>query len=127
MAPLRERGLRVSVDDTGAGLTSFRHIVSLKPDIVKLPMSLTRNIDSDGARRALASALMQFANESAATIIAEGVETAAELKALRAIGVTRAQGYFLGRPVPLATASALCRRVSGESYDDGDFENSASG
>jgi EAL domain-containing protein (putative c-di-GMP-specific phosphodiesterase class I) len=127
MAPLRERGLRVSVDDTGAGLTSFRHIVSLRPDIVKLPMSLTRNIDSDGARRALASALMQFANESAATIIAEGVETAAELKALRAIGVTRAQGYFLGRPVPLATASALCRRVSGESYDDGDFENSASG
>jgi EAL domain-containing protein (putative c-di-GMP-specific phosphodiesterase class I) len=127
MAPLRERGLRVSVDDTGAGLTSFRHIVSLKPDIVKLPMSLTRNIDSDGARRALASALMQFSNESAAAIIAEGVETAAELKALRAIGVTRAQGYFLGRPVPLATASALCRRASGESYDNDDFESSAAG
>ena len=117
MAPLRERGLRVSVDDTGAGLTSFRHIVSLRPDIVKLPMSLTRNIDSDGARRALASALMQFANESACAIIAEGVETAAELKALRAIGVTRAQGYFLGRPVPLANAAALCRRISEDSDD----------
>ena len=117
MAPLRERGLRVSVDDTGGGLTSFRHIVSLHPDIVKLPMSLTRNIDSDGARRALASALMQFANENASTIIAEGVETAAELKALRAIGVTRAQGYFLGRPVPLAAAAALCRRASEDSDD----------
>jgi EAL domain-containing protein (putative c-di-GMP-specific phosphodiesterase class I) len=123
MAPLRERGLRVSVDDTGAGLTSFRHIVSLRPDIVKLPMSLTRNIDGDGARRALAVALMQFANENAATIIAEGVETAAELKALRAIGVPCAQGYFLGRPVPLANAAALCRRTSGDS----DVEASAAG
>ena len=121
MAPLRERGLRVSVDDTGAGLSSFRHIVSLKPDIVKLPMSLTRNIDSDGARRALASALIQFANENACTIIAEGVETAAELKALRTIGITRAQGYFLGRPLPLQQAAALCRRASEDS--DEDFES----
>jgi EAL domain-containing protein (putative c-di-GMP-specific phosphodiesterase class I) len=109
MAPLREQGLRLSVDDTGGGLSSFRHIVSLKPDIVKLPMSLTRNIDTDGARRALASALMQFANENKCTIVAEGVETAAELKVLRALGITRAQGYFLGRPVPLAAAANLCR------------------
>jgi EAL domain-containing protein (putative c-di-GMP-specific phosphodiesterase class I) len=109
MAPLREQGLRVSVDDTGGGLSSFRHIVSLKPDIVKLPMSLTRNIDTDGARRALASALMQFSKENKCTIVAEGVETAAELKVLRALGITRAQGYFLGRPVPLAAAATLCR------------------
>jgi EAL domain-containing protein (putative c-di-GMP-specific phosphodiesterase class I) len=109
MAPLREQGLRVSVDDTGRGLSSFRHIVSLKPDIVKLPMSLTRNIDTDGARRALASALMQFAKENQCTIVAEGVETAAELKVLRALGITRAQGYFLGRPVALAAAANLCR------------------
>jgi EAL domain-containing protein (putative c-di-GMP-specific phosphodiesterase class I) len=127
MAPLRERGLRVSVDDTGAGLSSFRHIVSLKPDIVKLPMSLTRNIDSDGARRALASALLQFASENASTIIAEGVETAAELKALRAIGVTRAQGYFLGRPMPLANALSLCRRVPGEPVEHGDPESGRTG
>jgi len=104
MVPLRAQGLRVSVDDTGGGLSSFRHIVSLRPDIVKLPMSLTRNIDSDGARRALACALLQFANEHGSEIIAEGVETAAELKALRALGVMRAQGYFLGRPAPLAVA-----------------------
>jgi EAL domain-containing protein (putative c-di-GMP-specific phosphodiesterase class I) len=110
MVPLRQQGLRVCVDDTGGGLSSFRHIVSLRPDIVKLPMSLTRNIDSDGARRALACALLQFANEHGSEIVAEGVETAAELKALRALGVMRAQGYFLGRPAPLATAATLCRR-----------------
>ena len=73
-------------------------------------MSLTRGIDSDAARRALASALIQFAKENGSEVIAEGVETAAELKALRALGVMRAQGYFLGRPAPLATAAALCRR-----------------
>jgi EAL domain-containing protein (putative c-di-GMP-specific phosphodiesterase class I) len=110
LQPLREQGLRISVDDTGDGLNSFRHILSLRPDVVKLPMSLTRNIDTDAARRALAAALMQFASENSCEVIAEGVETAAELKALRALGVVRAQGYFLGRPAPLAAAAALCRR-----------------
>jgi EAL domain-containing protein (putative c-di-GMP-specific phosphodiesterase class I) len=110
LRPLRERGLRISVDDTGAGLSSFRHILSLRPDIVKIPMSLTRNIDTDAARRALASALIQFASENGSEVIAEGVETANELKALRALGITRAQGYFLGRPASLATAATLCRR-----------------
>lgn len=111
---LRGRGLRISVDDNGGGLSSFRHILSLRPNIVKLPMSLTRNIDSDGARRALTTALIQFANENGSQIVAEGVETAAELKALRTLGVTLAQGYFLGRPVPLVTAATLCRRPSSQ-------------
>jgi len=112
LRPLRDLGLRISVDDTGAGLSSFRHILSLKPDIVKIPMGLTRNIDTDAARRALASALMQFASEHGCEVIAEGVETAGELKALRGLGVMRAQGYFLGRPTQLANASSLCRRPS---------------
>ena len=112
LRPMREQGLRISVDDTGAGLSSFRHILSLKPDIVKIPMALTRNMDTDAARRALASALIQFASEHGCEVIAEGVETAGELKALRALGVMRAQGYFLGRPAPLANAASLCRRPS---------------
>ena len=110
LRPMREQGLRISVDDTGAGLSSFRHILSLKPNIVKIPMSLTRNIDSDAARRALAAALIQFSSEHGSEVIAEGVETAGELIALRGLGVTRAQGYFLGRPAALANAASLCRR-----------------
>ena len=119
LRPLRAQGLRISVDDTGAGLSSFRHILTLKPDIVKIPMSLTRNIDTDAARRALCAALIQFADENGSQVIAEGVETAAELKALKALGVTRAQGYFLGRPALLANAATLCRRSapSGESIE----------
>jgi EAL domain-containing protein (putative c-di-GMP-specific phosphodiesterase class I) len=112
LAPLRRDGLRVSVDDTGDGLSSFRHIIALKPDVVKIPMPLTRNIDSDAAQRALVAALLQFATENGSELIAEGVETAAELKVLRSLGVIRAQGYFLGRPVPLAVAANLCRRPS---------------
>jgi EAL domain-containing protein (putative c-di-GMP-specific phosphodiesterase class I) len=112
LRPLREQGLRVSVDDSGTGLDSFRHIVTLRPDVVKIPMSLTRNVDTDGARRALVAALMQFANEHGTEVIAEGVETATELKTLRALGVMRAQGYFLGRPTLLANAASLCRRAS---------------
>ena len=53
---------------------------------------------------------MQFASENGAEVVAEGVETANELKALRTLGIMRAQGYFLGRPVPLAHAATLCRR-----------------
>jgi EAL domain-containing protein (putative c-di-GMP-specific phosphodiesterase class I) len=98
---LRARGVRIAVDDAGAGYASFRHILNIQPDIIKLDMSLTRNVDSDSGRRALASALIRFAQETGCEIIAEGVETAAELDTLRALGVTRAQGYYLGRPAPL--------------------------
>ena len=104
LAPLRTRGLRLAVDDAGAGFASFRHILRLQPDIIKLDMSLTRDIDTDAARRALASALIRFAHETGSKIVAEGVETASELRVLRSLGVNKAQGYFLGRPAPLANA-----------------------
>jgi EAL domain-containing protein (putative c-di-GMP-specific phosphodiesterase class I) len=104
--PLRNRGVRLAVDDAGAGYASLRHILSLQPHFIKLDMSLTRNIDSDTARRALASALIEFAAKTGSEIVAEGVETASELKALQALGVKTAQGYYLGRPMPLAGVSA---------------------
>jgi EAL domain-containing protein (putative c-di-GMP-specific phosphodiesterase class I) len=102
LAPLRALGLRVAVDDTGAGYSTLRHILSIEPNLLKLDMSLTRGIDQDQKRRALASALIAFARETRITVIAEGVETAAELAALRSLGVTAAQGYHLARPMQLA-------------------------
>lgn len=111
LAPLRTRGLRLAVDDAGAGYASFRHILQLQPDIIKLDMSLTRDIDTDGARRALASALILFARETGSKIVAEGVETASELKVLRSLGVNKAQGYFLGRPAPLSSALSSYRHA----------------
>jgi EAL domain-containing protein (putative c-di-GMP-specific phosphodiesterase class I) len=107
LEPLRRRGLRLAVDDAGAGYASLRHILSLRPDLIKLDTSLTRDIDTDPARRALASALIAFAGATGSQIVAEGVETASELSTLRALGVQKAQGYFLGRPIPLASAVEL--------------------
>jgi EAL domain-containing protein (putative c-di-GMP-specific phosphodiesterase class I) len=118
LRPLRERGLRIAVDNTGEGLSSFHHIVCLKPDVIKLHRSLTREIDRDAARRALAAAVIRFAKEHDCDAIAEGVESALQLKSLLALGVTKAQGYFLGRPAALAAAAALCRtRAEGEELE----------
>jgi EAL domain-containing protein (putative c-di-GMP-specific phosphodiesterase class I) len=100
LAPLRTRA-RFAVDDVGAGYSGMRHILDLHPDIIKLDMSLVRDIDKDPARRALALALVAFASGIDSQIVAEGVETAAELAVLRDLGVARAQGYYLGRPMPL--------------------------
>jgi EAL domain-containing protein (putative c-di-GMP-specific phosphodiesterase class I) len=107
LKPLRLRGLRLAVDDAGAGYASLRHILNLQPDLIKLDIGLTRSIDIDPARRALAAALLGFARETNCQIIAEGVETASEFKALRALGIDNAQGYFLARPMPIAQTLAL--------------------
>jgi EAL domain-containing protein (putative c-di-GMP-specific phosphodiesterase class I) len=101
LAPLRERGLRVAVDDVGAGYASLRHALQLAPDMVKMDMSLTRDVDRDPGRRALAAALISFAAETRMAIVAEGIETAGELEALRALGVRFGQGFHLARPAPL--------------------------
>jgi EAL domain-containing protein (putative c-di-GMP-specific phosphodiesterase class I) len=110
LGPLRARGVRLAVDDAGAGYSSLRHILHLQPDLIKLDMSLTRNICLDPARKALASALVSFAREMGSQIIAEGVETEAELSTLKEIGVERAQGYLLARPLPLDEVLTLLGR-----------------
>jgi EAL domain-containing protein (putative c-di-GMP-specific phosphodiesterase class I) len=103
---VRRRGGRVAVDDAGAGFASLRHILSLSPDVIKLDISLTRNIDSDQARRALARALITFAEEIHAMMIAEGIETQEELEALRELGVEYGQGFHLARPARLEAVAA---------------------
>lgn len=107
--PLQERGLRIAIDDAGAGYASFRHILNLAPHMIKLDVSITRGIDVDRSRRALAAALCRFAQETGCRIVAEGVETATELATLRDLGFRKAQGYLLGRPMPLGEAVLRCR------------------
>jgi len=102
--PLRRAGLRVAVDDAGAGFASFRHILNLAPDLIKLDLSITRHIDADHSRQALAIALRHFADATQGRLVAEGVETEPELSKLLQLGITLAQGYSLGRPGTLAQA-----------------------
>lgn len=96
----RARGARLAVDDAGAGFASFQHILQLRPDFIKLDRMLTRGIDSDPAKHALASALVAFASKLGAQICAEGIETPSELATLQELGVPFGQGYLLGRPGP---------------------------
>jgi len=117
IARIRERGARLAVDDTGAGFASLAHIHKLVPDIIKLDVSLTKDIDSDPVRRSLATSLISFASQIEATIIAEGIETAAEEDTLRALGVGFGQGWYLARPGPLSDATRVVPFADMESRD----------
>jgi len=110
IAELRSNGLRLAVDDAGSGFSSFRHILNLRPDIIKLDIALTRGIDTDPARRALGSAMLTFGLDAYnASIVAEGVETQSELATLQGLGCHYGPGYYLGRP---AQMSVLPRQLS---------------
>ncbi len=98
LSRVRERGARLAVDDTGAGFSSLGHILHLRPELIKLDCQFTRGIDTDPARRSLAHALVTFARDIEAEVVAEGIETAAELDTVRELGVPYGQGYFLNRP-----------------------------
>ncbi|MGD0834269.1 MAG: EAL domain-containing protein [Candidatus Dormibacteria bacterium] len=98
LRPLRDGGIRLAVDDTGAGLASLSHMLLLVPDIIKLDASIIRGIESDVPRRAISRAMVAFAQEVQTTIVAEGIETSAELQTLRDLGVTHGQGFLLARP-----------------------------
>jgi EAL domain-containing protein (putative c-di-GMP-specific phosphodiesterase class I) len=106
LSGMRQSGSRLAADDLGSGYAGFRHLIHLQPDIIKLDISLVRGIHRSSGQRALASALVAFAADVEARVIAEGVEEAGELDTLREIGVTWAQGYYLGRPAPLPTNPA---------------------
>lgn len=112
--PLRSAGLRVAVDDAGAGYASFKHILNLAPDIIKLDVSITRDIDTDLSRQALAAALVRFVESTRGQLVAEGAETEAELATLRSLNVRLAQGYALGRPMELEAALELARECKGD-------------
>lgn len=98
LAPLRRRGVRVSIDDTGAGYASFSHVLQLKPDSIKIDRSWLSEVEHDPARRALCTAALSLADTLGALVIAEGVETRGQLAAISALGITHAQGYLLARP-----------------------------
>ncbi len=107
LAPLRAAGMRLAVDDAGAGYSGLQKILELRPDIIKLDRFFVRGIDQDAPRRALAAALSEFARQVGAELIAEGVEEVPELDAVRALGFDKVQGWLLGKALPLEAALAL--------------------
>jgi EAL domain-containing protein (putative c-di-GMP-specific phosphodiesterase class I)/DNA-binding NarL/FixJ family response regulator len=98
---LRDFGVRIAIDDAGAGFASLRHILRLEPEFIKLDRTLIDGIEADRSRQALAAGLISFAEKIDATIVAEGIERLAEVEKLSELGVRYGQGYFFARPGPL--------------------------
>lgn len=97
---LRSAGALVAIDDAGAGYSGLQHVLSLRPDVIKLDRTLVEGLDRDEAKRALVEMLGTLAGRLDAWLLAEGIETGEELDVLIGLGVPLAQGYFLGRPGP---------------------------
>ncbi|GAA1115294.1 EAL domain-containing protein [Arthrobacter flavus] len=97
---LRSAGAQIAVDDAGAGYAGLRHLLQLRPSMIKIDRELVQDVDRDEAKRALIEMLGIFASRVDAWILAEGVERLEELDTLASLGVPLVQGYLLARPGP---------------------------
>jgi EAL domain-containing protein (putative c-di-GMP-specific phosphodiesterase class I) len=95
---LRASGVRIALDDTGSGDVSFSSLFEVHADIIKIDIGVTRGIDSDPMKEAMAAAIKSLADRLGAMSLAEGIETEDELDRLRRVGVQAGQGYLFGRP-----------------------------
>jgi PAS domain S-box-containing protein len=104
--------VRLAVDDAGAGIANFGHIVELRAHFVKLDISLVRGVNVDLGRQALVVAMRYFARTAGCRLVAEGVETEDEARSLTQLGVEFGQGFWFGspEPAPAAGTGAAARR-----------------
>ncbi|SNS75642.1 EAL domain, c-di-GMP-specific phosphodiesterase class I (or its enzymatically inactive variant) [Geodermatophilus saharensis] len=100
LLPFRAAGMRLAIDDVGAGFSSLRHIVVTDPDVIKMDRSIVSGLDTDPVLARLVESLVTFGHGCGVEVVAEGIETAAEATALRGLGVDLGQGWYFGRPGP---------------------------
>ena len=100
------KDIRLAVDDAGAGVANFGHIIDLRPDFVKLDISLVRRVNANLGRQAMVVGMRHFSRTAGCRLIAEGIETEDEARTLRALGVEFGQGYLYGHPGPAADWTA---------------------
>lgn len=98
VAMLRKLGYRIAVDDLGAGYAALGALATLEPDVVKLDMSLIRDIDRQPTKRRVVGAIATLCRELGSKVVAEGVETEAEAAVVIDCGIELLQGYFYARP-----------------------------
>ena len=99
VAAYRKQGFLTALDDFGAGFAGLSLLANFRPDLIKIDMDLLRGLDIDAGRHAIVSGVVAIARELGVTVLAEGVETAAELDALRGLGITLVQGYHFAKPL----------------------------
>jgi len=95
---LRKLGYRIAVDDLGAGYAGLSSLANLEPEFVKIDMSIVRGVDTSPMKRRLIGALGPACRDASILVVAEGIETEAELDVIRELGCDLVQGYLLARP-----------------------------
>ncbi|MBL8489409.1 MAG: EAL domain-containing protein [Rhodocyclaceae bacterium] len=108
LSHLREMGIRMSVDDFGTGYSSLAYLRRFPLDVLKLDRSFVADIDTDADNQAIARAVIGLGHSLRLEVIAEGVETGAQLEVLRAQGCDQAQGFLFAMPAP---AGEITRRL----------------
>ena len=98
IATARAAGLKTAIDDFGAGWSGLSLLARFQPDLVKLDMALIRGIDGCNVRQAIVRSVVRLGEDLGLSLVAEGVETASEARAVSDLGVGLMQGYFFARP-----------------------------
>ena len=99
VASYRKRGFMTAIDDFGSGFSGLGALCEMQTDLIKLDMALVRDIDTDDRRQRIVRSIVGMCRELGSTIIVEGVETRGEFDFLRGLGITRFQGFLLGKPM----------------------------
>ena len=99
VAAYRKQGFLTALDDFGAGFAGLSLLANFRPDLIKIDMDVLRGLDTDAGRHAIVSGVVGIARALDVTVLAEGIETAAEREALRALGINLMQGYHFAKPM----------------------------
>lgn len=124
---LRGHGTHIAVDDVGTGYAGLEQLLHLRPDVIKMDYFITHGIDLDPARRAVAAGLVKVAEQIGGHVVAEGIESTAELAAVVTAGITYGQGYLLGRPTADMTEACRDDRLPAPTATDEPTRGRASG
>lgn len=107
---LRKEGLMISVDDFGTGYSNLRSVKELAPDLLKIDRSFVKDMEAQSVRSSLIPEILNIARAVNAKVVAEGVENELQLEMLRSMGIEYAQGYLLGKPMPIEQFAELLRK-----------------
>ncbi|NMF87311.1 EAL domain-containing protein [Aromatoleum petrolei] len=111
LTKLRALGIELLMDDFGTGYSSLSYLHRFPLDTLKVDASFVRRMDTDQAADDIVQTIVTLARTLGMSVIAEGVETAAQLTRLRALGVDYGQGYYFGQPLDAEAAEAMIRRA----------------
>jgi len=109
---MRELKIRIALDDVGTGQSNYRMILDAAPDCFKIDSYLVQTAHADYKRRAMLASIMQLARDLGSSVVAEGVESVADLEAVLYLGITLIQGYIFSRPLPVAALPPVIARIN---------------